>query len=242
MIKKNPVPPKMMDVLANLKEDIMKNMNCVKVCTVEAYDPATQRAEVRINHKQLLSENPDVLRDYPIVVDCPVYVPGGGGGYISHPIQKGDTGIILFNDRDIERYLQTGGADKPNTFRKHDLSDGLVIVGFRHNQNTLSGISNDQIQVYWTASVNMQWQDGQIVSTAPTFVHNGNMEITGNTEILGSLFIGGTVQTTAGGGGSITFDADIVQATGRSISAGNGATGTFTSVTVVDGIVTGGTV
>lgn len=247
---KRPTPPKMTDVLAELKEDIIKTINCVKVCTIESYDPATQRATVVVNIKQVVGQNPDVLVDFPLLVDVPAYVPGGGGAHISHPITKGDTGIVVFNDRDIEKYLETGGPKKPNTFRKHDLNDGLVIVGFRHNQNALTGISNEQVEVYWNASVNMQWKSGEIVATSPLFVHNGNTETNGDTEhngnvetngdtvMNGNLFISGNMQGT--GGGSVSISSDLVQTSGKSISAGNGATGTFTTVTVQDGIVVSG--
>ena len=247
---KRPTPPKMTDVLAELKNDVIKNINCAKVCTIEEYDPEKQRATVVINNKQVVGENPDVLVDFPLLLDVPVYVAGGGGTHITHPIVKGDTGVVIFNDRDIDKYLETGASQKPNTFRKHDINDGLVIVGFRHNQNAITGISNDQVEVYWSATVNMQWKSGEIVATAPLFVHNGNtetngdtvhngdVETNGNTVMNGNLFISGNMQGT--GGGAVSISSDLVQSSGKSISAGNGASGTFTTVTVQNGIVVSG--
>jgi len=63
------------------------------------------------------------------------------------------------------------------------------------------------------------------------------MEIDGNLTVRENMTIEGT---TYGNGGDWNIDANIQQSSGRSIHAGNGANGTFNIVTVVDGIVTGG--
>jgi hypothetical protein len=53
----------------------------------------------------------------------------GGGAYIDMPVTPGDFCIVLFNDRDIDTWWSTANMADPATNRKHDLSDGIAIVG-----------------------------------------------------------------------------------------------------------------
>lgn len=231
--------PDLVEVLNNLKDGIMNDINCVRTCSVVEYDPANQRASVQITIKQVIREEPNgvkVSQDLPILLDCPVMVLGGGGSYISHPVNQGDTGIVLFNDKDMDDWIIAGGQQEPNTYRKHDLSDGLVILGFRPNPSTLQGVENDKIQVQYSTTVYIHLETDQIVSEAPLWDHDGDLLIRGGLQVLGTITGAGT-----GGSSTIDVDADIIQVPGRTLSAGNGATGTFTQVTVVDGIVVGGT-
>ncbi|MDR2674455.1 MAG: hypothetical protein LBC18_06200 [Opitutaceae bacterium] len=103
--------------------------HCHKLGTIEKFDPSAQTAEVRIAHK---CEWQGKVRDYPLLVDVPVFVPAGGGAALTMPVKPGDPCLVLFSDRDIDAWFAKGAKDAvPPTARMHDIADGLAIVGFR---------------------------------------------------------------------------------------------------------------
>jgi len=67
-----------------------------------------------------------------------VFILSGGTGHLTFPIASGDPCLVLFNDRDLDLWWSTGNTAIPNSDRAHDLSDGLILVGFRNQTNPIS--------------------------------------------------------------------------------------------------------
>ena len=117
------------------KRDIFTSLHCHKLGIIESFDPDTQTASVRINHKGVFDGK---LFDYPILKRVPVFIPAGGDAKITMPVSQGDTCLLLFSDRDKNAWLMTGANYAvPLTPRAHDISDGLAIVGFRSEKNKI---------------------------------------------------------------------------------------------------------
>jgi hypothetical protein len=119
-------PPDLDDVLAELKNSIFANLNCVQIGKIEKVND-NQTVEILIQVKRRVSGTE--TRDYPLLVDCPYFVLSGGGSYIDMPIAKGDYCLILFNDRNIDNWWSTENVKEPSDRRKHNLSDGIALVG-----------------------------------------------------------------------------------------------------------------
>lgn len=156
--------PDLRSLLQSYRQEIFSSLNCHQLGTIVSFDKDKQTAKVQLamqrvvfNKTQALGAklqlNPTIV-DYPVLVDCPVLVMGGGGGRLSFPITAGDTGVVLFNDRDIDNWYVAGGVSVPNSARTHDLSDGLVIVGFRNLTNVLAN--------YDAANAVLQYLGGRI--------------------------------------------------------------------------------
>lgn len=125
-------------------KDALLNTNCHLLGTVESFDAATQTATVSINQKLSLAGQ---LKDFPVLVDVPVFILGGGDRVFTFPVRSGDTCLVLFNDRDIDNWFSTGNVTTPNSQRLHDLSDGLALVGFRSLANPVDNYSADDVEV-----------------------------------------------------------------------------------------------
>lgn len=121
--------PDLSDVLDKQKNLLFGALNCVQVGTIESFNPATCTAQVSINCKRKL--NTGEIYDYPLLTDCPVFVLTGGTASLNMPPVKGDTCIILFNDRSIDNWFLTGEVAVPSSSRMHSLSDGMCLVGVR---------------------------------------------------------------------------------------------------------------
>lgn len=246
MLSKTINRPDLVTVLDNLKRDIFFEMNCVNIGIVQEFDETNQTAKVRLALKRVESVAPDgtqTLKERPILLQCPVHILSGGDGYITFPISAGDECIVLFNDREIDNWWNTGEVSAPSTSRFHDASDALVIVGVRSLQKAIADYFVSGIRLQQAAS-KIELDGTDIDSTAGNWTQNGNMTITGNHTVQVNLVVQGnmTIQgNVSGNGGTINVADNIVQSAGKTVSVGNGATGTFDTVTVEDGIVVSGT-
>lgn len=248
-----PASPRKIDIYDALERKIRMGLNCVQVGVVQEFNTETQLASVKIAMKQVVRINEDgtqELREYPLLLECPTFVLSGSNDFISFPISEGDNCLVLFNDRDIDTWLNAGDGGFPTTVRAHDLADAFCLVGVRPLTASIATYLADGIRISHDVGAIIDLKDNLIESAATLFRHDGNMEVTGNvlikgdTEIEQDLLVrqGMTVLGTVEGNasGDLNIDADIVQSGGREIRAGNGASGTFNIVTVVDGIVISG--
>lgn len=155
-VQQNLVPndPSLKDLLDLLKKDVFLSLSCHHIGTVQSFDPIRQLCSATINYKKSYFQ-PDpvtgnyvaVLVDYPILLDCPAVVMGGGNGALTFPISKGDECLILFNDRDLDKWLQGSNTSAVATPRTHSFSDGLILVGVRSLANVLPGYSATETQL-----------------------------------------------------------------------------------------------
>ena len=129
--------PNLPDLMQNLKRDIFRSMNCVKIGEIKSFDATKKTAKIQIQFKHV-REDGQIVSVSPLV-DCPVFTLQGGGSAIEMPITAGDQCIILFSDRNIDSWFQTGGEGAPLNSRCHDLSDGIALVGLNSLANPLSG-------------------------------------------------------------------------------------------------------
>ena len=137
------------DVLDQLKREVMLEINCHALGVVEKFDVAKQTCTVKINYlkTQLVRNTLGVYENqsfsYPILLDCPAIIMAGGASGISVPIDKGDSCIILFNDRDIDNWTTGASDSEVATGRLHSVSDGLVLLGARNSSNKIENYDNE---------------------------------------------------------------------------------------------------
>lgn len=164
---KQQINPDMAEVNTELKRDVFRNMNCAQVGVIRAFDAATQTATVQIAMKQILSVNDDgikILGDYPLIAQCPVMFPCGGGFTLTFPVNDGDECLLVFGDRGIDNWLVSGNGQQPASPRTHDINDAIAIVGIKSNPRAIDGVS--------TTAATLRTDDGtSFVEVSPTGVH-----------------------------------------------------------------------
>lgn len=134
MSEQTRVPPDLTDVLNEFRNEIFANMNCIQIGKIEKVND-NQTVEIQIQVKRVLANG--TISDYPLLVDCPYFVLSGGSAYIDMPIKKGDYCLILFNDRNIDNWWSTENVKEPADRRKHNLSDGIALIGVMPDSKAL---------------------------------------------------------------------------------------------------------
>lgn len=147
-VQQNQIPndPQLKDLLDLFKKQILLILSCHHIGTIQSFNPANQTATATINYKKTFFQLDQttktvvpVLQDYPVLIDCPVIVLGGGTSALTFPIEQGDECLVLFNDRDIDNWFQGGSGAAVSTQRLHSFSDAIILVGLRSLGNVLSG-------------------------------------------------------------------------------------------------------
>lgn len=148
-ITQNYVPntPTLTDALNLLRRDIMLNLACHHIGTIQSFNQAEQTCSATINYPKTVFTinetgpvpvyNPTLIY-YDVLIECPVISLGGGSGALTMPIQQGDECLLLFNDRDLDNWFQGGTAAALATPRTHSFSDAIALVGLRSIGNVLS--------------------------------------------------------------------------------------------------------
>ena len=181
--------PNLRMLLDQYKQEVGYGLNCHEVGTIVSFDATKQTASVQIAVLRLLPGGETT--PYPILTNCPVFVLSGGDTAITMPIAAGDTCLVLFNDRDLDIWATTGNTSVPNSGRFHDLSDGLVLVGFRHALNPISGYSTTEVALR---------KAGFKISIGA----NGYITLSGNATI--TIDTDGVITLTSGGGAIVAVN------------------------------------
>ena len=125
---------KRQEELQALKQEIFESLHCALPGIVESYDSETQTAVIRpaVKHRLVSSraersgaEGSPSSVSLPLLRDVPVFMP------VPFEVHEGDACLLVFADRDIDAWFETGEAEVPPSGRMHSLSDGFAFVGFR---------------------------------------------------------------------------------------------------------------
>ena len=87
----------------------MASMNCVSIGTIQSFDSVLQQATVSLNYKRIIKDGAmaannidtvDVIKEYPLLMKCPVVFLRGGSFRLTFPVAQGDTCLVFFCDRE----------------------------------------------------------------------------------------------------------------------------------------------
>ena len=136
--------PELFDLLRTYGRRLKLSMRTNTVGTVIAYDPATQRATVTVDILQIIKvfglPDPNATTPTPpfILTNIPVAWPRSGGGYLTFPINPGDTGTITVMDRSIQQWLLLGAPTDPIQSATHALQDAVFEPGLHPSTNPIT--------------------------------------------------------------------------------------------------------
>lgn len=132
------------------KQEILLNLHCHHIGTIKSFNEDEQTCKAELVYKKKYSkttikgESLSELVPYPIIIDCPVISLYGGRAGLTMPVKAGDNCLLMFNDRDLDRWFAGQVADgEVATSRKHSFADATALVGLRSLSNVISGYDTD---------------------------------------------------------------------------------------------------
>lgn len=110
------------------------------------FEKQTCKAQPTIRERLILNDKYEWV-ELPELLEVPFFIPFGGDFNITFPIKEGDECLIVFSDLCIDGWWQNGGVQNQADSRRHDLSDGFAIVGFKSQKHKLEDYSNNSLQI-----------------------------------------------------------------------------------------------
>ncbi|UVW51083.1 hypothetical protein NYO12_18015 [Klebsiella variicola] len=157
---------------AQLAQAIMSAMRVSIPGIIQSFDPDAVTAVVQpaIKGAEQDESGSEVSVNLPLLVDVPVVFPRGGGCTLTFPVKAGDECLVIFADRCIDFWWQSGGIQEPVDGRMHDLSDAFCIVGPQSQAKKISGISTSAVELRsddGSTKLSLNPASGAINGTAP---------------------------------------------------------------------------
>lgn len=96
---------------------------------INKFDHKKMKAEIIPLHKRRLSNGQAI--EYPLLLEVPVAFFYANGFFIRPPYKKGDLVVVVFADSEIDKIVESGNKENPNSERRHALTDAIVIGGWQ---------------------------------------------------------------------------------------------------------------
>ncbi len=184
---------------------------------IQSYDSSLQTAQIRISiNRKIDGES----IEFPILDDVPVCFPRSKGSGINFPLASGDSVLLIFNERNIDRWRSFGSGQEPTDSRKFDVNDAVAIPGFFPLKDVMipppiSGATElrgekiflgDPASIITTKTTLPLGSPGTMLgATAPT-VLAGQLDLVTIVELFMKIMAGanyGTIPGPTGGGGGV---------------------------------------
>lgn len=129
----------------NISQDaIMSRLNCHNVGKIIEFDSTTQTCTVQLMvQKQFYNE---IITPAPIT-NVPLIVYGAGNAFITLPNPVGSNCLLMFLDRNTDKFLETGEMYTPGSTRTHDFTDCVAITTFSTLNNPISNYDATAISI-----------------------------------------------------------------------------------------------
>lgn len=192
------------------------------VCTsvpghVLTFDPLTQRAQVQIGILRV--DVNDASFALKPIVEVPVHFPGGDYA-IEYQIDSGCEGVILFSQRCIDGWVQSGGVAANPIGRFHNMQDAMFLPGFRSQPNVLPDFQNNGVRMRNRAGTQFVWLMNDNSISMDNGVAKFDVRADGTTLMQNGA---GSFQLQADGtflinGLKITPDGNVITAAGTNLN------------------------
>lgn len=196
-------------------ERLIGNLRTASPGIVKSVDLEKQTVTVQLALQGKVVDQTGVGRwvNMPLLTDVPIIWPRAGGFSLTFPIKPEDECLVVFGERCIDSWWQSGGVQKPIDDRHHDLSDAFAIFAPTSQPKKLSNVQSNAVELRTDSrsdyislkngSLDIYIQGATTVNSGsatvnadsttvncPTNTINGDLQINGNLNVSGDAKAG----------------------------------------------------
>ncbi len=134
------------DVLKDSIGAFLEDLHTAMPGIVESYDPGTRTASIVPAMKKKFKTGQELAM--PVIHGVPVEFSASKNASVSFPLEKGDEGLLIFSERSIDQWMESGQAEAPEDTRRFSLDDAYFSPGFFSRKNTRPGASAGLVAEY----------------------------------------------------------------------------------------------
>jgi hypothetical protein len=134
--------PRTAEVIQRILDDFSADLMtaCPGVC--ESYDPGSQTAVIKPMIKRVGREGPDqerVVDELPSLPAVPVAWLRAGGYFLTFPLAAGDSGLLVFAQRPMGSWRDSGQVSDPGDEGTHTIASAVFFPGLETVAKKLPG-------------------------------------------------------------------------------------------------------
>ena len=158
-------------------------MHCAMPGIVKAFNPVTQLCAVQPAIRMKAVTNTVKYMDMPLIENVPLVVPSCNGFAVTLPVKPGDTCLLIFSDRSLDEFLDSGGLSNPcsgysddtTSPRQHALTDAICVPGLNGSLATIGNYNADALEIRTRDGLNkiVVADDGVSITSPGGFKVNG---------------------------------------------------------------------
>lgn len=168
--------PSLVETIKSLIHGELAELHTAIPGKIVSYDYAKNLAVVQpLLKRKYVNETEPV--ELPTISNVTVCFPRMGKGHLRIPVNPGDEGEIIFQERSIDKWAISGGTVDPEDSRKHSLSDATFWPGLNPNNKQLESTAA-------ATSLELKLKGSYI-----EILDNGKFKVKGNTEELFDLLV-----------------------------------------------------
>ena len=174
--------------------EIAGKMHTAIPAKVSKYDPSGPSIEAQPVVKKVAQDG--TVLEMPVIVSVPVMFPRTNRFHLSFPIDVGDTVLLIFSERGISEFLQSGKDEIPQDVRKFSMTDAIAIPGLFGLKKGSKIIDGKKFELIFDSA--------KITSDGSDFEMTGNLKVNGKVEAIGDVKAGSiSLQTHTHSGGTL---------------------------------------
>ncbi|KAB8035847.1 hypothetical protein GCL60_16590 [Silvanigrella paludirubra] len=157
--------PSFYQIIYDAIDSNIKKIHTAMPAIVKSYDEKLQKISVQpcFMDKEIdVITGLEIPRPLPVIQSVPVLFPRTKLSYIHFPIDIGDYVLLIFLERSIDNYTQTGGLVESDSNYKHELSDCVALAGFYPFSQPMLGVNKKALQIVNSLSEIKLTDDGKI--------------------------------------------------------------------------------
>lgn len=162
-----------------LMDTVSKKIRVAVPGIIQSFDAETQTVTAQIAIRESVEDKTTLESKWVsinVLVDVPIVVPRAGGFSITLPVQAGDECLIIFSDVCVDAWWSNGGVQNQAERRRHDLSDGIALLGCYSQPRKVSNYSTTNLQIRSDDGTTMiDMGNGEINLNATTVKANGTV-------------------------------------------------------------------
>ena len=132
--------PDFTEALRRVIESRLLDVHTALPGRVEAYDAATQTADIQPMIKNVVADpdGAELEEAFPIIPAVPVRFPRGGGYFLVFPLEVGDFVLLTFCEKSIDQFMAQGENVHPVDLDKHGFAGAVAHAGFYPSDQALA--------------------------------------------------------------------------------------------------------
>lgn len=174
------------EVLAVAQDAIFARLNCHNIGRITEFDALSQTCTVEL--MQIKQFNEGYYVPAPIT-QVPIIMLGAGNAYITMPNPVGTICLLLFLDRNIDNFLETGEKYVPETSRMHDFTDCVALTTFKTLVDPLQNYDEEAISLVNQKIIDeiSQLTSLKIFPDSIKMQTSGKIQLANSSQNIGSL-------------------------------------------------------